>query len=388
MKITSELTSSGTLKFSQLAIEKNKKGERIISLGLGEPSFSTPELIIDETIKAMKSGFTKYSHSMGLISLRELIKEKLLKENNIQTDVKNIAITAGAKQAIFFALMATLEPFDEVINITPSYVSYIPQIKLAEPTAIIHNIDLIKKDFSVNIQAIKSLFQKRNIKVIILNFPHNPTGKMLNSDEFLELINILKESNCYIISDEIYERLNFSGEKQLSFGAFDEIANRVITINGFSKTFSMTGWRIGYVHAPSQISDIIFKISQHINTNVTTFIQKGACAAFNLENIYLQKFNSELEEKSKILINIINSNDKLFINRPLGGFFGFLNIAKLKLDSDSFAHLLLNKKNVATTPGVSFGENWNDHIRISLVANKDEFQEGIEKIVELVNEEF
>ncbi len=385
MKITEELTHSLTLKFSQLAAEKNRKGEKIISLGLGEPSFPTPQPIIDETIKALQSGHTKYSHAMGLIPLRELIQRKLAEENNIHVDAKNIAITNGAKQAIYFALMAILEPNDEVINITPSYVSYIPQIKLAEPTSVIHNVDLNKTDFFLNIFKIEELIKTRNIKAIILNSPHNPTGIMFTKKQMDDLVWVLKKSNCYIISDEIYERLNFSGMEHISFGAIPEIADRVITVNGFSKTFSMTGWRIGYLAAPKKVADIIFKISQQVNTNVATFIQKGSMAAFNIEQSYLQKFNAELNEKAVIMANILNGNDKLFIKQPKGGFFGFLNISKTEFNSDDFSHKLLDNKNVATTPGIAFGENWNDHIRISLVAEIREFEEGIIRVNDFVN---
>lgn len=385
MKISRYIKDSPTLKFSELAKERNRRRERIISLGISEPAFDTPLPIIDATYDAIKKGYTKYSNSLGLIELRELIRDKLLKDNGINASIENIVVTPGAKQALYLALMALLEPYDEVINITPCYVSYIPQIKIAEPTAVIHNIDLKKDDFSLDWEKIENISNKKT-KVIIINFPHNPTGRMLHKDEMDRLAGIIRDKSCYIISDEIYEKLNFSGLPHYSIAAFKDISERTVTVNGFSKAFSMTGWRIGYLTANKEVIKIVSKIQQHINTNTCTFVQKGACAAFSLSNGHVSSYNKELKDKASLMADIIESNHWLSLVPPMGGLFAFLNISRTGLSSDDFSFNLLSKKDVAVIPGVSFGEQWDDHVRISLVAGKDEFEDGIKRIDRFVRE--
>jgi aspartate aminotransferase len=385
VKITPELKDSLTLKFNNLASEKNKLGEKIISLGLGEPAFETPRRIVDATYDAILKGHTRYSNSFGMYELRELISAKLWSENKIKVSPDNIIVTPGAKQAMLLALMALLEPGDEVINISPCYVSYVPQIKIAESNSIIHNVDLKKDDFSLDFDEIEKL-SGRNVKVMIINFPHNPTGRMLTKEETEKLVDLIKKNNWYVISDEIYEKLNFGGDYYYSLGSFNEIADRVITVNGFSKTYSMTGWRIGYLAANDQIIKIVSKLQQHINTNTCTFVQKGACAAFSLGEEHIDAYNQELQNKASFLVDTLALNNKLRINPPSGGLFGFLNVSKTGLSSDDFAHSLLLNMNVAVTPGVGFGKNWDDHVRISLAANIEDFKDGIKLIDKFVNE--
>ncbi len=385
MKIDPSIKDSPTLKFAELAREKNRRKERVISLGLGEPCFETPAEIVQSTYEAIKSGYTRYSNPSGLPELRELIRDKLLRENGIAARVENIIITPGAKQAMLLALMSILEPGDEVINITPCYVSYLPQIKIAEPSAIVHNIDLIKKDFSLDLDGIKRALNKKT-KAIILNFPHNPTGKMLSDEEIAGLSDILKRTSSYIISDEVYEKLNFSGMPYRSIGSIKEFSDRAIVINGFSKTFNMTGWRIGYLVAPKAVADTVSRLQQHINTNTCTFIQKGSCAAFSLADGFLKKYNSNLKDNADNLDGMVRANGILKLVRPQGGLFAFLDISDCGIGSDDFCASLLSKKNVVTIPGVSFGENWDDHIRISLVTGRKDFAEGVSLIDSFVKE--
>jgi len=386
MKLSPDIRDSATLKFSELAKEKNRRKEKIISLGIGEPMFDTPPEIVEATYDAMKKGYTKYSDPLGLVELRELIKDKLLKDNGIDVSIDNIVVTPGAKQALSLALMALLEPNDEVINITPCYVSYIPQIKIAEPSAVIHNIDLDKHDHSLDRGKIKKAFNKKT-KAIIINSPHNPTGKMLERDEIGFLARLVKGTGCYVVSDEIYEKLNFSGMRHYSIGAVKEIKDKAITINGFSKAFSMTGWRIGYLAAPKELIKAISRLQQHLNTNTCTFIQKGACSAFSLNEDYPKAYNSALKERESLLVEMVKSNSALRLVRPAGGLFAFLDISGASHGSDRFSARLLDRKNVAVIPGVSFGENWDDHVRISLVAQTDEFREGMRRIDEFVRSE-
>lgn len=385
MKKHSGVKDSDTLKFGQLVREKKQKGEKIISLGLGEPNFNTPSPVIESTYEALRAGWTRYSDPLGLEELRDLIRNKLKAENNIETSKENIAVTPGAKNALFLTLMALLEPFDEVITISPCYVSYVPQIKLAEPNAVIKNVDLTKNDFSINWTQLEEKICEKT-KAILLNFPHNPTGKMISIKELQRLIDIIGKENCYIISDEIYEKLNFSGFLHNSIGSFTNIKDRVITINGFSKAFAMTGWRIGYLVANSDIIKIVSKLQQHINTNTCTFVQKGACTTFLMDLNFLNTFNDQLKKNASFMLKVFGSNEKIHLTPPQGGLFSFLNISKTGMTSSEFRGELLIKKGVVVTPGIAFGKNWDDHVRITLGVDENEFQEGIRLIDEFTKE--
>jgi len=379
MKLSREIKDSITLKFAELARQKNKDGEKIISLGIGEPEFETPNEIIDKTISAMNNGFTRYSNSRGLFELRKSLADKFNIENGILIDPENIVVTSGAKQAMVLSLMSILEPNDEVINFSPSYVSYVPQIKIAEPKAIIHNFDLSKTDFSVDWELFSQIVNKKT-KAIIINSPNNPSGKMFTQKDFSQLVKIIEKNNCYLLSDEIYEKFIIGDINHISPGSFESIKDYVITINGFSKSFSMTGWRVGYLSANKSIVKNIVKLVQHINTNTVTFIQKGLCNAYKTNNPGLKKFNHSLRAKVDYMLNTFTNE----FSPPNGGIFSFLNINNTGLDSDEFATQLLSKYNVAVTPGIGFGNNWDDHIRISLVIDDNAFFEGIDCINDFI----
>ena len=375
MEIKSDIKDSLELKFSKLASAYNKKGKNIISLGLGEPYFPTPKPIIEEAINAIKAGYTRYSNPMGLIELREAIVEKLMNENNIYVNSDQIIITPGSKMALSLVLSAILKPGDEIINILPCYPSYIPQIKLAEPNCKLNNIDLTE-DYKLDFKKLSSLINN-NTKIIILNSPHNPTGKMISYEELIEIEKITRDYEVFIISDEIYELLNFSQEKHFSTASINGLSQKTITINGFSKAFSMTGWRIGYLVAPAILIPTICKIQQHINTNVAPFTQRAALKALSIPKDYLVKYNKQLLCNYEILQKEIKNNQFLSSSLSKGGLFSFVNISNTGLNSDEFATSLLEKSLVACTPGINFGGNWDNHVRVSLAIPNKKFKKGI-----------
>ena len=380
MKLSKEIQDSLELRFATLARNMNEKGEHIISLGLGEPSFPTPTLIIEAASEAMKQGHTRYSNPFGLIELREAICEKLEIDNRIKAKPSEIMVTSGSKMALSLALASILQPGDEIINILPCYPSYIPQIRIAEPEAVIRNIDLLKADFSLDLEAIRANLSART-KALIINFPHNPTGKMLTKHELNGLASLLEDHDCWLISDEIYERLNFSGCKHLSPGSVASIADRTITINGFSKAFSMTGWRIGYLVAKGPIMKTISKLQQHMNTNIPPFIQKAALTALSIPADFIGMYNSQLEINHRTLATAISSGSILSMQKSEGGLFAFVDISGTGLNSDQFCTQLLKTYSVAATPGVVFGSAWDGYIRISLSASKDDFREGVDRLL-------
>lgn len=380
MRIFPELQDSIESRFASLARSWNAEGKEIISLGLGEPNFPTPPTIIEAAAQAMRDGYTRYSNPLGLFELRKAICEKLKSDNGISSDPDRIVVTPGAKMALSLALAAVLRPGDEVINITPCYPSFIPQIRIAEPDATIHNVDLRRQDFSLDIDAIEQKFSPKTA-AIILNFPHNPTGRMITRDEISALVRIVGQSKCYIISDEIYEQLNFSGVKHISPASCAELAARTITINGFAKSFSMTGWRIGYLALPDlELTRLVSKFQQHLNTNTATFVQKAACAALELDGSLLHDYNRDLAANAKSLQEMGSARPRLSLVPSQGGLFAFIDVGCLGLSSDQFAAQLLERHGVAVTPGFVFGRNWDDHVRVSLAIAPSKFSEGISRL--------
>ena len=377
MKISPEIRDSIELRFSEIAREMNAKGERIISLGLGEPSFPTPSAIIKATHQAMLDGMTRYSNPLGLPSLCRRIAEKLETENKIEAMAQEIIVTPGAKMALSLALSALLRPGDEIINITPCYPSYVSQIKIAEPNCVLHNVDLHKHDLSLDVNEVAAVLNERT-RVMLINFPHNPTGRMLSAKELDTIANLLVDHDCYIISDEIYEQLNHSGARHQSLAARPELRSRVLTINGFSKAYSMTGWRIGYMHVPDPaVMKIVSRLQQHLNTNTAAFIQVGALVAMDLPMDFLVDYNSRLAINNTALGQAVADTPGLQFTPSEGGLFGFLDISGTGLSSDSFASGFLESHGVALTPGQVFSQSWDDHVRISLATDCDSFNEGM-----------
>lgn len=383
MKLSPEIQDSLELRFSNLARTMNEKGSRIISLGLGEPGFPTPPEIVEAAADAMRAGFTRYSNPFGLSDLRDAVCRKLRKDNDIEATPSEVMITPGAKMALSLVLGALLEPGDEVINILPCYPSYLPQIRIAEPDAVIHNIDLRQDNFRLDLDRIGACLSAKT-KAIILNFPHNPTGRMLNPEELDGLVQLFADHPCRIISDEIYERLNFSGTCHLSPGAVPALAERTITINGFSKAYSMTGWRIGYLVAKGPIMSTISKLQQHLNTNVAPFIQYAARVALTLDSEFLNRYNEQLEANARCIEKAVNSSPNLQLIRPEGGLFAFLDIRRLTATSDDFCCRLLEQHAVAATPGLFFGPNWDGFVRISLAIDHESFTEGVCRLTKFV----
>jgi len=387
MKLGSEVTANLTLEFAHKARERKKNGERIISLGIGEPDFDVPQDIITATIEALKNGFYKYSDPQGILSLRTAIAEKLKTENNIPVGPEQIIVTPGAKAAIFIALMTLLEDGDEVINFTPSYVSYVPQIKIAEYASKVINFPLNKKDLSIDFDKLKKTITKKT-KAILFNTPHNPTGKMFSREEVERLKDIALKNEIYIISDEIYELLNFSGDTHYSPASIEELKDWVITVNGFSKPFSMTGWRIGYLVLPKHLMEKAVKLQHHINTNTNTFIQKGAEVAVRSDAPHLKEYNNKIKNRLEIFKQFLETNKKyVSCTLPTATFYCWLDITSLNMTSNQFARKLVETKGVATTPGLAFGESWDNFVRIALTCDEEEIKEGLNLITEFIREE-
>ena len=291
MKFNKEISESLTLKFAESVGLRKKRGEDVLSLGLGEPDFDTPEALKTSVVKALSNPISsRYSAALGLMSLRQKIADDVKERCHIPCEMKNIVITPGTKQAVMLSLMALLEPGDEVVVVLPAYVSYVPQIYIAEPDAVVKIVNLKKEDYTLDMEAIERNVTPKT-KVIIFNSPHNPTGMMIPEADQRKLFEIAEKNDTYILSDEIYDRLVFGDVPHFSVGSMEETVNRVITVNGFGKSHAITGWRMGYAIVPQQLMGKVTKLQQHINTNTTTILQQALDDAWPLPVDHLPAYN-------------------------------------------------------------------------------------------------
>ena len=379
MLFREEIKESLTLKFAQAAAERRKRGLPIIPLGLGEPDFEVPTPIIESAVEVLRNKRTGYSDSMGIYPLRQKLSYKLKKENSINCSPDNLLVTAGAKQAFQLVCMAILEPGDEAVVINPSFVSFIPQIYIAEPLCKVVTVNINKTDFSVDLQHVRDSITSRT-KILIINSPNNPAGYVLNESFLTGVYNLAEKSGFYIISDEIYEKLIFSHKRHFSIGSLEPEPARVITINGFSKSHAMTGWRLGYACFPIRLSPKLLKLQQHINTNTCTFIQQAVEQAFDIDQNYLIEYNRVLLRRAERIVELISKIDNVSLVSPDAGFFAFLNISGLGLDSNTFCSKLIEETGVATTPGIAFGSSWDDHVRLSFATTEENLEMGLDLI--------
>ena len=375
MFFSKEVGESLTYKFAQTANEMRAHGREIISLGLGEPDFETPQYVKDATIKAMNDGFTHYSATQGLPDLRKYIASDYNKNHGCDYSLNNVIVTPGIKAAVFFALCSVLEPDDEIIMISPYYVSYPAMVKLAEPNAKIVYVSL-RKDFTFDINALINAFTPKT-KAILINTPHNPTGMMLSKEETDVVVDLAKKHNSFIIADEVYEKLIYSGNIHYSFADYHDAQDLVIICNGYSKSHAMTGWRLGFAVGPENVIKKMNKLQQHINTNTCTFIQKGACSIYENEANHILPYVKQLEDRIVYFHKETNSLNYMKGFAPKAGFFYFVDISKTGLDSNTFCSRLLKATGIASTPGLAFGSEWDDHVRFSIAVPKATLERAI-----------
>lgn len=383
MLIDESLTSPRTLQFGLKARERKQRGEEVISLGLGEPEFDTPEHIKRAAKDALDAGFTRYGAARGLPELRERIARKLAEENGIAARPDEIVVTPGAKNALFLACAAALRPEDEAINLTPCYVSNIPILRLAEPHARVHNLPVSVETDEFPVSEMRRMIRD-NTRLIVINTPNNPTGKMLGAEDLQTVREIVREHQLFVLSDEIYERIQFGGRSHISLASFEDIRDKIITVNGFSKAYSMTGWRIGYVHARGEVLSRILRIHEQLNTNTAEFIQKAALAALDGPQDHLHLFLANLKQRKASYDRLLLEHEYLGGSDPQGGFFGFINISATGLKSDAFATQLLAETGVVVIPGIAFGDDFDDYCRVSLVNETSVVEEGLQRIAAFV----
>ncbi|MDD4127431.1 MAG: pyridoxal phosphate-dependent aminotransferase [Methanomicrobium sp.] len=367
----SRIASSATIEIADKARKMKAEGRDVISLSIGEPDFDTPAHITQACIDALKSGKTHYEASQGLLELREAVSEKLNRENKIPAKPSDIVIACGAKNNISEAMEACLNPADEVIILDPSWVSYEPTVQMAGGIPVHH--PLSPKDF----QADDTILEKvnRNTKMLVFNSPSNPTGSVLNRDSLVLLKDICEDNDIIALSDEIYEKLIYDKE-HISIASLGDMHERTITINGFSKAYAMTGWRLGYAHAPADITKAMTKVQQHTISHPASFAMWGGVAALKGDQTCVENMRLEFDRRRQFLIGALK--DIGYKTAPAdGAFYAFVNVDgdDMKISNDWLENAL-----VASTPGTAF--NAPGWIRISYAAGMDTLKEAARRIGE------
>ncbi|MBI2385632.1 MAG: aminotransferase class I/II-fold pyridoxal phosphate-dependent enzyme [Elusimicrobia bacterium] len=384
MKIDAAVGASPTLAWAAKVAELRRAGRPIVSLGLGEPDFPTPPHVVDAAAKALRDGFTTYSAGAGLPELREAVARKLSRDNGVAAEAGEVVIVPGAKNALFLAAAAVLEPGDEAVHLTPGYVSNLPILKLAEPSCRAVEVALRGPAFDLDLERLEAAVGEKT-RLLLLNYPNNPTGRRPSAAEAAGLLSLIRRRpKLIVVSDEIYERLPLGGGTPFSPAAAADIRERVVTVNGFSKSYAMTGWRIGYAHAAAPLAKKISLIHQQINTHTATFIQKAAVAALEGPHDHLDAFVSRLKTNKARYERFLRETPACRGSSPEGGFFAFVDVSAARLASDAFAAALLEETGVAVLPGLSFGAGFDAYCRLSLAVPEDAFSAALDRLAEFV----
>lgn len=373
-KKVEELKPSGIRRFFDLIIGRDD----VISLGVGEPDFPVPWRIREEMIYSLEKGYTSYTSNHGLLELREAIVE-YYKKFGVETIPENVIITTGVSEGVDIALRAILDDGDAVLIPEPCYVSYKPMTILANGEAI--TIPTNPK-FKLNYELISQYAKETNPKAIVLNYPNNPTGMSYTKRELEEIADAVIEYDMLVVSDEIYAELSYK-EKHVSIAALEGMAERSIILNGFSKAFAMTGLRVGYTIAPSDITAAMLKIHQYSMLCAPITAQIGALEALKNGEDEIENVRAEYLRRRNFFVKRLRR--VLEVNMPEGAFYAFPNIKSTGLSSEEFAERLLMEKNVAVVPGNAFGECGESYIRCAYAVSMDKLREAAERIEEFVN---
>ncbi len=389
MKISKRFANVGdssTLKITSLAKNMKSKNIDVAILAAGEPDFDTPDDIKKKAIEAIKEGFTGYTPVRGTNELLELVCEKFKIDNNIEYKPENIIVSTGAKQSIYNILQALCDEDTEVILLAPYWVSYIEMVKMTGATPVV--VDTSLDDFRINIERIKGSINKRT-RMIIINSPNNPTGIVYTEKELRELSDLIVENNIYCISDEIYEKIIYTPNKHYSIASFNErIKDLTFTVNGLSKTYAMTGWRIGYVGGEKKLIEKALMVQTHSTSCTSSISQKAAVAALKLDNNIVIRMTDEFKKRREFLMKKIERIDGLKYVSPQGAFYLFVDFRnflgkKFKTSEDICTKLLEDYK-VAVIPGGAFGAE--GFVRISYAASMHEIEKGIDRIEKFLKE--
>lgn len=379
------MEESATIAMSRKSRELKAEGKDIISLSLGEPDFFTPQFIKDAAIDAMNNNFTMYTPVPGYDDLRESISLKFKRDNGLNYSKDQIVVSTGAKQSIANVVLSLINPGDEVIVPAPYWVSYIEIVKVAEGTPVIINAG-IKNDFKINGAQLEAAITPKT-KMMIFSTPCNPTGSVYTKEELQDLANVLKKyPHIVVLSDEIYEHINFIGKHE-SLAQFPEVYDQVVTVNGVSKAWAMTGWRLGYIGAPKVIADACTKVQGQFTSGTCSITQKAAIAAMKADPSVLKDMIEAFNNRRKLVLDALSEIKGVNANVPAGAFYVFPEISsffgksyngQVINNADDLCLYLLSEALVALVTGDAFGAA--DCIRISYAASEETLTEAMKRI--------
>jgi aspartate aminotransferase len=385
------LPASATLAMAAKARDLKNEGKEIIGLSLGEPDFNTPDFIKEAAIEAINADYNSYTPVDGYAELKEAICEKFKRDNNLEYSPKQIVVSTGAKQSIANAVQVLINPGDDVLLVAPYWVSYSAMVILAEgnPIEIRSNIET---DFKITPAQLERAITSKT-KLVMLNSPNNPSGSMYSKKEYEALAKVLEQhENIYVLSDEIYEHINYDNSSPFSFAAIPSMYSKTITVNGLAKAFAMTGWRIGYLGGPEWLAKACTKIQGQVTSGTNCIAQRAAITAVRASASKIKYMVDEFDFRRKRIIDLVQDIEGFIVNVPKGAFYIFpdisfffgkkLNKTLIKNASD-FAMYLLEEAHVATVTGDAFG--CPNNIRISYAASLDEIEEAIRRIKIAVN---
>ncbi len=372
----SQLTPSLTLSIDSKAKAMKAEGIDICGFGAGEPDFDTPEHIKQAAIAALEAGFTKYTPSSGLPELRQAIADKFAADNGLEYRPSQVIVSDGAKHSCYNAILATCEAGDEVIIPSPYWVSYPDMVRLAGAEPVIVQTSE-RNHWKMSAKEFENAMTPRT-KMVIMNSPNNPSGAVYTREELEAIVEVAAEEDIYILSDEIYEKLVYDGVKHVSIASLSKEAyDLTITVSGFSKSYAMTGWRLGYMGAPEAIAKAVDSIQSHSTSNPCSFAQKGAIAALKGDQQPLSDMHDEFDMRRNYMYDRIAKIANITAVKPKGAFYILVNISQLGLTSQNFADRLLSKANVAVIPGAAFGDDRT--IRLSYATSIDVIKKGLDR---------
>ncbi len=374
------LLGSSTLAITARAKELAARGKDVVNFGAGEPDFDTPDFIKKAAIQAIEQGFTKYTPTLGTAQLKEAISTKFQKDNSLPYKPSQVAVSCGAKHSLYNIIQVLADSGDEVIIPSPYWVSYPEMVKLSGATAKILETTMASK-FKITSKQLAQNVSKKT-RILILNSPSNPTGMVYSKNELAEIAEICVKNSIYVISDEIYEKLVYDTHEYTSIAALGkDIYNLTVTVNGVSKAYSMTGWRIGYCGASEEIIGFINKLQDHTTSNPTSISQVAALSALQAPETTIQTMQSEFKKRRALMMSCLDRIPEISYIRPDGAFYMFCNISKLG-DAVTLAKRILDEVSVAVIPGDGFGAP--QYIRLSFATSSERIQEGIRRIEEWV----
>ncbi|MBP3348998.1 MAG: pyridoxal phosphate-dependent aminotransferase [Clostridia bacterium] len=389
-EISEKMTPSLTLAINAKAAALKSQGRDVVAFGAGEPDFDTPDFIKEAAIEAIKNGVTKYTPVAGTVDLKEAVCEKLKRDNHLDYKPSQIVVSNGAKHSLYNIFRVLLNKGDEVIIPSPFWLSYPEMVTFSGGESVF--VETKDTDFKMTPAAFEAAITPRT-KAVVINSPSNPNGAVYSSEELAAIAEVALKHNVVIISDEIYEELIYDNTVHTSIAQIsEEVKENTIIVNGMSKAFAMTGWRIGYAAAPEHVAKAMTSFQSHAASNPNSIAQYASAVALRREKTFMDEMRGEFEARRNLIVELINGIDGLSCNKPGGAFYVMMNISALIgrsyegkeiTGSLSFADILLDGANVAVVPGAAFG--CDEFVRLSYATSQENIKKGLERIADFVS---